>query len=32
MMGSIGVTVGLIGYFLFFFIELLSDVKYSAVR
>ncbi|CAL8466168.1 g5704 [Coccomyxa elongata] len=32
MMGSIGVTVGLIGYFLFFFIELLSDAKYRTVR
>lgn len=32
MMGSIGITVGLLGYFLFFFIELLSDTKYRAVR
>lgn len=31
-MGSIGITVGLIGYFLFFFIELLSDAKYRTVR
>ena len=32
MMGSIGITVGIIGYFLFFIIELLSDLKYRAVR
>ena len=32
MMGSIGITVGIIGYFLFFIIELLSDLKYTAVR
>lgn len=32
MMGSIGITVGIIGYFLFFLIELLSDLKYTAVR
>lgn len=32
MMGSIGVTVGIIGYFLFFSIELLSDLKYRTVR
>ena len=31
-MGSIGITVGIIGYFLFFLIELLSDLKYTAVR
>ena len=31
-MGSIGITVGVIGYFLFFFIELLSDTKYRTVR
>ena len=32
MMGSIGLTVGLIGYCLFGIIELLSSVKYQAVR
>ena len=32
MMGSIGITVGIIGYFLFFSIELLSDLKYRTVR
>jgi len=32
MMGSIGITVGIIGYFLFFLIEMLSDLKYKAVR
>ena len=31
-MGSIGVTVGLIGYTLFGLIELLSDVKYHTIR
>ena len=32
MMGSIGIAVGIIGYFLFFSIELLSDLKYRTVR
>lgn len=32
MMGSIGVTVGIIGYCLVFCIELLSDLKYHVVR
>ena len=32
MMGSIGIIVGIIGYFLFFSIELLSDLKYRTVR
>ena len=32
MMGSIGLTVGLIGYCLFGIIELLSTIKYQTVR
>ena len=32
MMGSIGVTVGVVGYLLDFCIELLSDFKGQAIR
>ena len=32
MMGSIGMTVGLVGYLLFCFIDLFAAVKYFVVR
>lgn len=32
MMGSIGVTVGLVGYLLFCFIDLFAAIKFQAVR
>ena len=32
MMGSIGLTVGFLGFLLFFLIEVLASVKYHVVR